>query len=96
METIDPAELQLLEYNGIISLGLFISLIITIIYSFKQGGIREVIENLLLWFLLAFAFLNVSFYPVDADDEMTAGVFFLAFGVCRIAKSMVGRVERKE
>lgn len=83
--------LEPLPYEGFsmaVSLLVLIALIITIVYSAKQGGIKEVIENVFLWFLLAFGVSQVTLYPVDVDDEMTAGIFFMAFGLCRIAKSI--------
>jgi hypothetical protein len=82
----DPFELEMLGYNGWIYTITLIALIITVIYSFKNGGVRQVIENVFLWFLLAFGFLNLFTYPADTDDELTAVISFLAFGVCRIAK----------
>lgn len=90
---LDPVTLHFLEYNGAIALIGLTALVITIIYSFKKGGIKEVIENTFLWFLLFFGLSQVSSYPVDSDDEMTAGVFFLAFGLCRMAKHMAKRSE---
>ncbi|MGH1379065.1 MAG: hypothetical protein ACRBB3_09625 [Alphaproteobacteria bacterium] len=65
-----------------------ISLIGTLVYSFRNDGFKEAIENLFLWFLLIGAFSNLFLPPIDAEDEITAGVMFVAFGVCRIAKSM--------
>lgn len=88
MEEIDPVTLNFVNYNAIIaSIGLG-ALIITIIYSFKSGGIREVMENLLLWFLLFGGIFYLSSYPVDEDDQITGGILFIAFGLCRIAKHM--------
>lgn len=88
IEATDPLTLHFLEYNSVISLiGLF-TLAITIIYSFKKGGVREVAENIFLWFLLFLGFAKISMHPVDANDEITAGILFVAFGVCRIAKNM--------
>lgn len=85
---IDEATLRYIEYNGIIAIILIISLVFTIIYSFKKNGISEVIENSFLWFLLLFGILNILQYPVDDDDEISAGIFFVAFGLCRIAKHL--------
>ncbi len=88
VNALDPVALDPLEYNfKIYSAGL-IALIVTIVYSVRNGGIKEVVENLFLWLLLFFGILKISLHPVDAGEEMTAGVFFLAFGLCRIAKNM--------
>lgn len=88
MEEIDPVTLQFMEYNGVIALIGLAALVATIIYSFKNGGIREVGENLLLWFLLFGGIFYLSSYPVDEDDQITGGILFIAFGICRIAKHM--------
>jgi len=85
---LDSATLEIMQYNDVIALIGFVILVITIIYSFKKDGVREVIENIFLWFLLFGGIANISFYPVDSDDEITAGLFFVAFGVCRMAKNI--------
>lgn len=94
---LDPVTLQFMEYNfGIVSIGL-IALIITIVFSYHKDGIREVIENIFLWFLLFFGVTYVSTHPVTEHDEITGGIFFVAFGLCRIAKNMgkgTGKIER--
>lgn len=93
IEAIDPVTLQFLEYNGAIALIALIALAFTIIYSAKNGGIREIFENLLLWFLLFGGVLHISSYPVDGDDQITGAIFFVAFGLCRIAKHIVKKEE---
>ncbi len=65
---------------------IFISLIITIIYSLKNGGLKETIENFFLWVLLTSGLAFISLPPVEDNDEIAAGVFFIAFGICRMAK----------
>lgn len=71
---------------------LLVSFLVAISYSLTKNGIKEIIkelmENLFLWFLLSFGFWNLSISPVDADDEISAGIVFIAFGICRIAKHM--------
>lgn len=74
-----------LLYLGILQI---ISLIIVIAYSVRKGGVREAVENLFLYSLLTFAVLNLFMPPVDSDDEISASILFVAFGVCRIAKHM--------
>ena len=88
VNALDPVALDLLGYNMKIYLAGLIALVITIAYSFKKRGIKEVIENTFLWLLLFFGILQISLHPVDAGEEMTGGIFFLAFGLCRIAKNM--------
>ena len=88
VSALDLVTFDLLGYNmKIYSAGL-IALVVTIVYSVRSGGIKEVVENLFLWLLLFFGILQISLYPVDAGEEMTGGIFFLAFGLCRIAKNM--------
>lgn len=82
-------------FHAFMALCFFISLIFVIIYSAKKGGIREIIENLLLWFLLFSGLSLVNTYPVDFEDRMSGGVFFLAFGLCRIAKHMARKAHSK-
>lgn len=91
IETIDPVTLQFLEYNGLIALIGLIGLVITIIYSFKKGGIREVLENTFLGLLLFAGVTFIATHPVVGDDEIVGGLFFIAFGLCRIAKNLAYR-----
>ncbi len=74
---------------------LFIHMALKIHESHKTGGIKnaikETIENLFLYFLLYFAFFNLFVPPSDTDDEISAGILFVAFGVCRIAKHMASK-----
>ena len=90
---IDPFELEMISNNGFIIIGILIALGFTIIYSIQNGGLREVIENVFLWFLLSFGVLNLMTYPVKEGDELTGVMAFVAFGICRIAKSMANNKE---
>ena len=85
---LDSFTIQMLDYNGVIAIIGLLALIFTIFYSFKIGGFREVIENTFLWFLLFGGLFYVASYPVDEDDQITGAIFFLAFGLCRIAKNI--------
>ncbi len=85
---LDPATMEFMQYNGIIALIGFLALGITIIFSFKKGGLMEVIENSFLWFLLFGGIFYLSSFPVDEDDQITGALLFIAFGLCRIAKNM--------
>jgi len=88
LQEIDPFELQMLEHNGLIVILGIIALLVTVVYSFKKGGVRETIENSFLWFLLFYGTMLIASYPVKSDDEITGAICFLAFGVCRIAKHL--------
>lgn len=90
---LDPVAVQFLEWNGAIALIGLTCLLLTIIYSAKTGGLREVVENLLLWFLLFGGIVYLSSMPVDEDDQITGGILFVAFGLCRIAKHMAKKTE---
>ena len=68
-----------------------ITILVLIPYWLKKGGIKELAENLLLSFLLFFAAIMLGTYPVTESDEITAGLLFVAFGVCRIAKNMANK-----
>jgi hypothetical protein len=93
MEELDSATLQFIEYNVVIGLIGLIGLVFTVIYSFKKGSISEIGENFLLWFLLFGGISFISTYPVAEDDQITGGIFFIAFGLCRIAKHMAKKTE---
>jgi hypothetical protein len=73
------------------------SLIVVIAYSIRKGGaidvIKEVIENLFLWFLLTLGVANFTLPPVDADDEIAGAILLTAFGICRIAKHTARKTE---
>ena len=86
---LDPFAIQMMEYNGAITMISLVALVITIIYSVKNGGIRETIENIFLWFLLFGGVFYISSYPVDDNDQITGAIFFVAFGLCRMAKHMI-------
>ncbi|MDD3020126.1 MAG: hypothetical protein PHX61_03995 [Alphaproteobacteria bacterium] len=86
-------EWQRLEISIWFSIIFMISLIVTIVYSFRNGGSKETIENLFLWFLLFLGFANIILPPVDADDEINGAILFVAFGICRIAKHMAKKTE---
>ncbi|MDY0029232.1 MAG: hypothetical protein RBR86_04730 [Pseudobdellovibrionaceae bacterium] len=73
-----------------------ISLAVTIAYSFRNGGIKEVIENIFLWFLLFLGFVNIIQPPVDEEDEINGAILFVAFGICRIAKHMAKKTHTAE
>lgn len=68
--------------------GALLGFIASIIKGFKEGGIKEVFENLFLFFLLFAGFSFITTPPVENIDELTAAAFFATFGVCRIAKSI--------
>jgi len=91
---LSQADLAYLDYNGPIYMITLAALVITVIYSLRQGNIRDLIENVFLCFLLVSAFMNAFTYPVDTDDEITAGIFFMAFGLCRIAKDVSTKKDR--
>lgn len=76
-----------------LALILFVSLIVTISYSWQKGGLREICENLLLWLLLSAALMKLFYPPVTNEDETEAALYFIAFGVCRIAKYYVYRLK---
>lgn len=95
IDKIDQVTLQFLEYNNTIFLIGFIALVITVIFSFKKGGIQEVIENLVLWFLFFMGFVYISTHPVTEYDEITGGIFFVSFGLCRIAKNIARQKAEK-
>jgi vacuolar-type H+-ATPase subunit I/STV1 len=86
MSSVEPISESLLWGYSI----LIVSFVVVIAYSLRKGGIkdaiREMMENLFLWFLLSFGFLNLFIPPSDVDDEISAGILFVAFGICRIAK----------
>ena len=86
---LDQTRIEVMIFIGIVFLFHMAS---KIAESYKKGGIKhtikETLENLFLWFLLFFAFWNLIMTPTDADDEISAGILFTAFGVCRIAKHM--------
>lgn len=84
LSTID---LAYLEHNEPIYLIVILALVITVIWSYRKGGFRELIENTFLWALLSLGILNLFTYPVSEDDEITGVLLFVAFGVCRIAKN---------
>ena len=86
VDTLTEADIQYLDTMAYFLGASFPVLIATIAYSWSRGGIREIIENVFLWFLLFAGTANLFTYPVDADDEMTAALYFIAFGVCRFAK----------
>ena len=81
-----------LDRNGLASLIFVVIFIATAIFSFKRGRTEEVLkgvlENLFLCFLLICGFAQILLAPVDNGDEITAGIFFMAFGICRVAKSV--------
>lgn len=54
---------------------------------------EEFLENLILWFLFSAGFAQISLYPVTSDDEVAGALFFVAFGLCKIAKSISKRPE---
>lgn len=83
MDTIDVETYEYLGYWALVSLS---ALVATVVYSYKKGGFKEIVENLLLWFLLSIGCFKVSVPPVSPNDEIVGGLFFLAFGFCRIAK----------
>jgi len=72
----------------LLSLGALIGLIVTVAKGFKEGGIKEIFENLFLFFLLYSGFTFITLPPVENIDELTAAAFFATFGICRIAKSV--------
>lgn len=94
--------MQSVEANEVYQTGIevmiFIGVVFLIHMAFKihesigKGGIKyalkETLENLFLYFLLWMAFWNLSVSPIDQDDEISAGILFIAFGACRIAKHM--------
>lgn len=89
---LDSFSIQMMEYNGVIAMIGLVALVITVIYSFKSGGIREAIENTFLWFLLFGGVFYISSYPVSEDDQITGAIFFVAFGLCRMAKHLAVRL----
>ena len=86
VDTLTEADIQYLDTMSYFVIAALITLIATIAYSWSRGGIREIIENIFLWFLLFGGAANLFTYNVDADDEVTAALYFIAFGVCRFAK----------
>jgi hypothetical protein len=86
VNTLTEADIQYLDTMSYFVIAGLISLIATIAYSWSRGGIREIIENVFLWFLLFAGAANLFTYNVDADDEVTAALYFIAFGACRFAK----------
>lgn len=90
MEELSPYDLHVMEVNSAIFGGMLVALIVTIILSAKKGGIREVVENTFLWFLLLMGVAKIATLPISEDDEITGAIFFVAFGLCRIAKHMAG------
>lgn len=88
MEELSPYDLHVLEVNSTVSGVMLVALIVTIFLSAKKGGIREVVENTFLWFLLFMGVAKIATLPISEDDEITGAIFFVAFGLCRIAKHM--------
>lgn len=86
VDTMDAETYEYLRFAGYFALVSSSALVATVIYSYKKGGFKEIIENLLLWFLLSIGCFKVSVPPVSPNDEIVGGLFFLAFGFCRIAK----------
>lgn len=78
-----------LDRNGLASLIFVVIFIATAIFSFKRGRaeevLKEILDNLFLCFLLISGFAQILFVPVNNDDEIAAGIFFMAFGICRFA-----------
>lgn len=93
MSTITSIEYEILEHNGLISFVFLIIFIATIAFSIKKGKlefvIKEVLENLFLCFLLIAGFAQMLLRPVENNDEIVAGLFFIAFGICRFVKSSI-------
>lgn len=98
MQSIDMNELEQTRIEVMIFIGIvfLFHMASKIAESYKKGGIKctikETVENLFLWFLLFLAFWNLIMTPTDADDEISAGILFIAFGVCRIAKHMAKKI----
>lgn len=92
MEELDTAALQLMQYNAVIALIGGVALVITLIVSFKKGGIKEIGENLLLWFLLFFGIYFMASQPVAEDDQITGAILLIAFGICRMAKHLSRKI----
>lgn len=85
---LDPVTMEIMQYNGVISLMGVLALCVTIVFSFKKGGFLEVLENAFLWFLLFGGIFYLASIPVAEDDQITGALLFIAFGLCRIAKNM--------
>ena len=94
MNQAEPISESLLLFGGFLT----VSLVVTIAYSIRisgiKGAINELIENLFLWFLLSLGLANFILPPVDADDEVTGAILFVAFGICRIAKHMKAKASK--
>ena len=82
-------DLELLMMN--IQLGFsavyWIVVVFVLVKSDKVGGNKEVAENLFLSMLLYVALWNI-FMPEEIMDKVISGLFFLAFGICRLAKEL--------
>jgi hypothetical protein len=69
----------------------WVVMLFVLVWSYKKGGAREVFENLFLGLLLYFALLQVWLPPVDFEEKVVSALFFIAFGLCRIAKKIANK-----
>lgn len=63
-----------------------LSLLLVVVYSWRKGGFNEIFENLFLYFLVWAGFSTLLTQPLEKDTGMSAAMFFIAFGICRLAK----------
>jgi len=66
----------------------WIVMVFVLIRSYKIGKFREVFENLFLGLLLYTGIYQIWWPPIEFEDKVVSGVFFIAFGLCRLAKSI--------